>query len=223
MVYQLALAGAHQVLLRHISGGLVNRLLSSVNALIIFSTAGVALAGSPSPSDAPPIDPLPASSIECMLGFLVFDTVLGLVQGFESSPRLMLAHHLMGLLSEGLTLYLGVGAYCTMVVHLAEGSTPLLHMSWLLLKRGQQKSTAFLAAGLLLVISFFILRVAIPAILLWGYMSTPVAFVLWGDHTGVYRLHLAVVTGFWLLNLFWFTKLLKATAHGGDKSSPRVS
>lgn len=218
--YQLALAGTHQLLLNHISPNLINRLLSSVNAMIIFTTACAALASGP-PSDAPPITPVAAVGIECMLGFLIFDTVIGLIQGFESSPRLMLAHHLMGILSEGLTLCLGVGAYCTIVVHLAEGSTPLLHVSWLLLKRGQQKTTGFVATGVLLVASFCVLRVILPALLLGGHMATPAGRALWGDYSAVYWLQLAVVVVFWLLNVFWFVKLLRVAAPG-DKSA-RVS
>jgi len=70
-----------------------------------------------------------------------------------------MAHHALGTVSELLTLWSGYGGYCTMAVHLAEGSTPLLHLSWLCVKMGWdtaadgKRTKLFTAIGAGLVIT----------------------------------------------------------------------
>jgi hypothetical protein len=216
--YFAALLGAYAISCACVPHALANRFVSSLNAVIIFSLAAHALVDAEHAiSDAPPLAHA-AISLECVCAYLVYDSLIGLVRGFESSPILMLVHHGVGLASELLTLSTGFGAYCTLVIHLAEASTPLLHLSWLLLKRGRGGTRLFLVVSHALVATFALTRVVSPAVLLFGYQLGSAASAHWGKHRVVYRLHLGVTTVFWALNCFWFTKLLQAS-----KGLPRTS
>jgi hypothetical protein len=199
-----------------------NRLMSSLNAAVIFVLAVCALAAADPITDAPPITGTAAAGMHCMCTFLAFDTVIGVAHGFESSPSLMLAHHALGLTAELISLGLGVGGYSTMVIHLAECSTPLLHLSWFMLTRGYSHTRIFVATGVSLVLLFGLSRVLLPFALLGLYLVTPAARAQWGGHDGVYCLHLVVVVGFLVLNCFWFGKLIskakRSTAWSSKKS-----
>ncbi|KAG8458638.1 hypothetical protein KFE25_008435 [Diacronema lutheri] len=215
----LLVAGVYALSCAFVPHALANRLVSSANATLIFLLAVAALAGASDVSDAPPIAPLPAAAMECMCAFLAFDVLLGMARGFESSPALMLVHHTLGLASELTSLWFGLGSSCAMVVHLAECSTPLLHLSWLMLKRGCGRTRAFFATGATLVLAFLLGRVLLPAALL-ARMARPRVRAHWGDHDGVYRFHVAVVLTFWLINCYWFAKLLRATRSAGAPAGP---
>lgn len=207
--YFAALVGAYAISCACVPFALANRLVSALNGAIIFGLAAYALSDAEHAiSDAPPLARVSAVSLECVCAYLVYDLLVGLVRGFESSPALMLVHHTVGLASELLTLSTGYGAYCTMVVHLAEASTPLLHLSWLLLKRGHAGTRLFLVVSASLVVTFALTRVVIPAVLLFGYQLRSAH---WGEHRVIYRLHIGVTTIFWTLNCFWFAKLLQAS------------
>lgn len=211
-----ALALVYFVSCRFLPHQHANRLVSAANATLVFALAVRALADpSVALRDGPPIAPLPAATMECMCAFLAFDSLLGTVRGFESSPLLMLAHHVMGLASEITSLWFGLGAFTTMCVHLAECSTPFLHASWYLSKhQSRGRTRLFIATGGTLVLTFALGRIALPAVLLVTLVR-PEARAHWGSHDGVYRFHVAVVATFWLINLFWFSKLLRAAKSAG--------
>jgi hypothetical protein len=211
--YSIALVSAYAVSCACVSPALANRLVSALNGAIIFGLAAHALADAEHAiSDAPPLARAPAISLECVCAYLVYDSLVGLLRGFESSPALMLVHHAVGLASELLTLSTGYGAYCTMVIHLAEASTPLLHLSWLLLKRGHAGTRLFAVVSAALGATFALTRVVSPAALLFGYQLGAAAAAHWGEYRVLYRLHLGVTAIFWALNCFWFHKLLQASS-----------
>lgn len=226
--YFAALVGAYATSCACLSPALANRLVSALNGAIIFGLAAHALADAEHAiSDAPPLARASAVSLECVCAYLVYDSLVGLLRGFESSPALMLVHHAVGLASELLTLSTGYGSYCTLIIHLAEASTPLLHLSWLLLKRGHGGTRLFAAMSAALGATFALTRVVSPAALLFGYQLRSAAAAHWGEHRVVYRLHLGVTAIFWALNCFWFRRLLQASKGlprraGGGRAAGRT-
>lgn len=172
--------------------------------------------------------------------FLVLDVFLGLVRGFESSPALMLVHHVMGLASELVCLWFGLGGFTAMAVHLAECSTldgrapspDICRVQHVLpASGGHRRTRAFSAMGGLLVLTFAGGRVALPAVLLVR-MARPGVRAHWGDHEAVFRFHVGVVLVFWLINCYWFVRLVRAAkstsaapppAAGADDDAPLPS
>lgn len=229
ILYFVAITALYVVGCSYLQHSLANRFVSSVNATFICVLAACALADSSSGAvtDGPPMGPLPAVGMGCMCSFLVLDVFLGLVRGFESSPALMLVHHVMGLASELVCLWFGLGGFTAMAVHLAECSTPFLHICWYM-RSGHRRTRAFSAMGGVLVLTFAGIRVALPAVLLVR-MARPGVRAHWGDHEAVFRFHVGVVLVFWLINCYWFVRLVRAAkstsaapppAAGADDSAP---
>eukprot|EP01052_Picozoa_sp_SAG31_P058485 SAG31_NODE_17898_length_654_cov_1.014414_1_plen_190_part_01 len=105
-----------------------SRLVSSVNACVVTSTATYYLlyrANARADVDASPLDPLASFSIQAMIGYMIMDLLINTIVGFDSGAALNIFHHVLGLASEIATLATGYGGYATMVVHVAEGSTPV--------------------------------------------------------------------------------------------------
>eukprot|EP00304_Pavlova_gyrans_P008373 CAMPEP_0206042364 /NCGR_PEP_ID=MMETSP1466-20131121/6510_1 /ASSEMBLY_ACC=CAM_ASM_001126 /TAXON_ID=44452 /ORGANISM="Pavlova gyrans, Strain CCMP608" /LENGTH=259 /DNA_ID=CAMNT_0053417073 /DNA_START=40 /DNA_END=819 /DNA_ORIENTATION=+ len=217
-IYSWAILATFGYARHRFSTASANRLVSACNAVVITGLAVAALAVHASDlTDRPPLHPMIAVSIECMCAYLSYDIVLGLVAGFESAPGPMLAHHAMGLAAEALVLVYGFGGFSLVVVHLAEGSTPFLHLSWALLKFGYGGTRLFFATGVALVLTFGILRVILPAWVLFGNLLTESGTAAWGAASALHEFFVLVVVIFWFLNCFWFVKLLRVAM---GKASP---
>lgn len=93
-----------------------------------------------------------------------------------------------------------------MLVYIAEGSTPALHLSWLMHTVKLKDTAFFKALVLILLLAFFVCRILLSPFMLWHmitYQDTWVdgrMFLFWGNW--------AIVLSFGLLNYFWFYKLI---------------
>ena len=95
----------------------------------------------------------------------------------------------------------------SMIIFLAEGSTPLLNISWLLQKLNMTKTTLFKACAVVLILTFFVLRILLSPYMVIHMLLHQAA---WGENTfELYWFNVAIVAFFMLLNFFWFYKLIQ--------------
>ena len=198
-----------------------SRLVSALNGIVVTALASAALLLEQPPGDGPPMGALAEVSLIAMCGYIPVDSFLDWRQG-DFDVKLA-AHHVLGLFSMGTGLATGLGGRTLMRVLIAEGSTPLMHLSWLAIKLGWRETRAWLYKifGYSLVLSFFVLRAAHPALILHLMWRAEVAQAYaregwWG--APLFRVQLGVVIIWWLLNLFWFYLLLKSATGKRDKA-----
>lgn len=183
-----------------------NRATATMHAVIQFSlAANYWLFENPNRTISPRVSPFEAMALDLMLGYLIFDTV---VEATANCERDTMLHHVMGLISHFLTRYYdcGAAAYYTMIVFLAEASTPFLHTSWLLHVMKQTHTSAFVIAVVCLLFSFFVSRVLLSPYIL--YHMIVYKGEEWKGQTGNYYLNVTLVAAFVALNYFWFYKLV---------------
>jgi len=152
-------------------------------------------------------------TVGCMLVYLVYDTGFLLWRFFVLAPSrgvrerwsagdhtVAVAHHVLGFASWCL-IYGGTGGvYWAQCIHLAELSTPLLNVRWILLKEGRTGGPAYRVVSALFLLVFFLSRIPTTAVLLYcmyrGVDKWPSRRIAW--------FHFAVTLCFWGINLLWF-------------------
>jgi len=148
---------------------------------------------------------LQSLTLDIMMGYLWYDIIVELVQTQEMDT---LGHHILGLISH-LSCRLSnnqAGAFYSMMVYIAEGSTPFLHTSWLLHKLQLKNTKRFKFCVLSLLVTFFICRVvAGPFMLFHMTYNSP----SWGPNTDIlFAMNYLIVFLFVVLNFYWFYKLI---------------
>ena len=156
-------------------------------------------------------------SIDLMIGFLWYDTIVELMQTRQIDS---LMHHLFGIVSHFSTRLSNNHAtgYYTMMVYLAEGSTPWLNICWLCFNANYMGSLLEKIGSLNLLITFFLFRVCMPTYMTWHF-NTYANEWDWKSERYVWQLFVLnyiVVLFFTILNYYWFYKLVKL-AYGGKK------
>lgn len=99
-----------------------------------------------------------------------------------------------------------VSAFYTMLVYLAEGSTPILHTGWMMNTVGLADTLAFKLLTLALLVAFFIVRILVSPLLAYAYLS-PQNRHLYDGRDGVFYFQLGIVFAFAGLNFFWCVML----------------
>jgi len=148
--------------------------------------------------------------LRMMVGYLIYDICY---EAANTRQMDTLAHHFLGLGSHLSTLYSRHGAcgFYSMMVFLAEGSTPFLNASWLMHRLRLNNTVLFKASVLTLIFTFFVLRVVLSSFIIthmWLWRGQ------WGvDAEGpLFWFNFLVVALFVLLNYFWFYKLMAVAA-----------
>jgi len=106
-----------------------------------------------------------------------------------------------------------------MMVYLAELSTPLLHITWIMNTASISENALFVNLIQALLVSFFVCRV-----MLGPYMLTHLVRNYTG-RTELYILHTVIVAGFNVLNFYWFillTTLAMKKLKAASKKVPKV-
>jgi hypothetical protein len=152
------------------------------------------------------------------VAYIPVDMLIDSRQGAVDPP--MVAHHLLGLVSGAIVLSTSTGGCVTMCVHLAECSTPLLHLSWLCIKNGWKTSRprCFTAVGMSLVALFLVARVAFPVAIIHrmvfgAYREAHLAARRDGSsmlQDACYCTMVSITVMWWVINCFWFVLLLRA-------------
>jgi hypothetical protein len=163
--------------------------------------------------------------IDVMNGYMVYDTLNEMSTNMETD---VMVHHVMGLITHFVARYLdsGMSAYFFNLVYLAEASTPIVHLSWLLyhLKATDTVLFKFSVASLLLV--FFCCRVLLcPYMdhqLYVSYYETAPEGLLWKGQEAMFYLNVVIMFFFTLLNYYWFYKLV-GTAMKAMKKGAKIA
>lgn len=148
--------------------------------------------------------------LRLMVGYLIYDICY---EASNTNQMDILAHHFLGLGSHLSTLISGHGAcgFYSMMVFLAEGSSPFLNLSWLMHHLRLNHTVMFKASVLTLICTFFVLRVMLCTFTIthmWLRREQ------WGVDAGtaLFWFNFLVVALFVLLNYFWFYKLVAVAA-----------
>jgi len=159
-----------------------------------------------------------------MIAYLIVDGVLLCLmdgvrwaRGEKNQFMMYTAHHVLGLLSEGLIVYSGVGSLFIQWVHLCEFSTFFMHIRFFLLELGWKGSTLATANDLCFAIFFFVIRVlCIPVITLRLAYSK----AAWPS-AAAWAFQLMVTLFFNGINALWFQQILGAVGLAGKKSKKK--
>jgi len=159
------------------------------------------------------VPPLEHLTVGLMLVYLVYDTCFLLGRFFVLAPSrgaperwtfgehtLSVAHHLLGFVSWWLVYGGTGGVYWAQCIHLAELSTPLLNVRWIMIKEGITSGPLYLAGSALFLVVFFLSRIPTTAVLLYymymGVEKWPSRSIAW--------FQFMVTLSFWGINLIWF-------------------
>lgn len=145
-------------------------------------------------------------ALDIMMGYLYYDILYELLTSQQTDA---LSHHILGLVSHLSTRLSNntAAAYYSMLVYIAEGSTPFLNISWLLHQLQLKNTRIFSIFTSCLVISFFICRILLGPYMVQHMMRHREQ---WGEE-GRYFLFLGntmIVSIFSILNFIWFYKLV---------------
>lgn len=159
-----------------------------------------------------------ARALDIMMGYLYYDI---LYESLTSRQTDALSHHTLGLISH-LSSRLSTSkaaAFYSMLVYIAEGSTPFLNVSWLLHLLTLKNTVLFKLCAFLLIVSFFVCR-----ILLGPFMVQHMIYHReeWGEvgRGALFLGNTAIVSSFAILNFYWFYKLL-AVAIGSNNATDK--
>lgn len=177
---------------------------------------------------APLLDMYEKDTMRIMTGYMIYDLIIELLTPAVYDYA-VLFHHIAGLLSHWHTLQTNdvASGWYTMLVYCAEGSTPILHIGWMMNTCGMADGLAFKIMTLALVLTFFVVRIMLSPLLAYTYLA-PGNRHLYKGRDGVWAFQLFIVFAFSSLNFFWFYKLIslilkklkggKIDGDGGSKS-----
>jgi hypothetical protein len=169
--------------------------------------------------------------IDLMLGYLYYDAVqelkalrqLAVDSKFGPAHLDTIGHHLMGALSHWTTrfVYNESAYFYTMVVYVAEASTPFLHTCWTMHTFKLSGHPVFLPLCGMLLLTFFIFRIIQGGYIVWHIFSH---WQQWGGNVALKYLNTVVLLLFVCLNSYWFIKLIQmATGLGKPKKAKKAN
>lgn len=150
------------------------------------------------------------AGIDIMTGYMIYDMIVETVL-VRKINILVLVHHILGLVSHFGTRYLdsGVSAHYTMLIYLAESSTPFLHICWLLDKLNKTDTVLFKVLCGIVAFFFFFFRILMGPYVTYG-LSIPVPE--WNGCEHLMWLQVFIMIGFCMLNFYWFYKIIIKSA-----------
>ena len=161
-----------------------------------------------------------ALSLDIMIGYLWYDLAYELVTSGNTET---IGHHVLGLISHYSSRLSNNGAagYYSMLVYIAEASTPFLHVSWLMHQMKENTGLSFTIISGLLVVVFFLCRFLLGPYMVYHLIVHKAEW--YDDHGALYWMNTAIVTLFALLNMYWFYKLVMMAIKPKKKSQKKAS
>jgi hypothetical protein len=105
----------------------------------------------------------------------------------------------------------------SMMVYIAELSTPLLNISWLINYLNFESSLPLTITGAVLVISFFFCRV------LWGPWMLWHMYTYWtSEPRFIFQINVFIMIFFILLNFYWFYLLISLLFKSAKKEKKEI-
>lgn len=191
-----------------------NRATSTIHALVLFGRTVIYWATMNPSVQVVANSEFEALSVDLMMGYLWYDIAVEL---FLDGQFDIVAHHGMGLASHLSTRlsHNRAAAFYTMLVYIAEGSTPFLHISWILHQLDFRQSIFFFLCSGLLILTFFVCRICLGPYMVWHLFFFKEE---WGKgNNALYIFNFVIVSTFALLNYYWFYKLLLMALGLGKK------
>lgn len=151
-------------------------------------------------------DPLLNTMLQIMFTYLGLDCFMMLA--FPSKgDRLYLAHHIVGGFGVFMYWHIQIGLFVAVMFELTELSTVFLNITWYLNKT-DRRGFFFKIMGICLLLSFFVTRI---------YGGCVIYYYLYYHNEKLYQLYslwqfcylYGAVTIVFLLNLYWFWKLVE--------------
>jgi hypothetical protein len=146
--------------------------------------------------------------VDVMMGYLWYDLIFEVMNGGSFD---IVGHHFIGLISHYSTRLStnGAAGITTMMVFVAETSTPFLHTSWLLHRLNYRDTLVFQLLAAALLLTFFFCRYILGPYMLYHMFTHRSA---WGDDRRevnlFYWMNVVIVAVFAALNVYWFHKLV---------------
>ena len=184
-----------------------NRGVSTIHACVMFGiTAYYWIYVNPSVEISAAGNRIEARALDIMMGYLYYDILYEMCTSRQTDS---LSHHVLGIVSH-LSSRLSnnkAAAFYSMLVYIAEGSTPFLNISWLLHLLQWKKTMAFKLCAITLIISFFCCRILLGPYMVHHMLTHREE---WGkDGRGSLVIgNTPSVSIFAILNFYWFYKLL---------------
>ena len=169
-----------------------------------------------------------------MIGYIIYDFVICLFVESELS-YLFLLHHIIGAVSHYLVLSFrdGYGANYSMLVYLAEASTPFYHVLWILRELREQKDKkrgaewekgfcglVFTVFSGVMMLLFFLTRACISPMIAYHASTDGLVWYTANISREVGLLQAGILIIFSAMNLYWFSLLVKTALQvfgGGEK------
>lgn len=158
------------------------------------------------------------NTIDIMMGYIMYDTIIEMMSTRQLDTML---HHIFGMISHLSTRFSDSdpAAFYTMIVYLAEGSTPFLNISWIYHQLKLHDTLLYTFFTMSLMASFLITRIIVGPFMLGHFFSNKEA---WGVDTDILFYGNSVVLIFFvILNFYWYYKLCKL-AFGGKNSINKI-
>jgi TLC domain len=162
-----------------------------------------------------------AFCLDIMMGYLWYDIGYEMVDTWQADA---IGHHILGLISHMSSRLSNNGAagFYSMLVYIAEGSTPFLNISWLLHQLQMKNTLLFKVFALLLILSFFVFRIILGPFMVWHMLThkkewgpDAQGLLFWGNWV--------IVALFALLNYYWFYKIIQVATGAGGSSKKKES
>eukprot|EP00929_Paragymnodinium_shiwhaense_P116869 TRINITY_DN86870_c0_g1_i1.p1 TRINITY_DN86870_c0_g1~~TRINITY_DN86870_c0_g1_i1.p1 ORF type:complete len:290 (-),score=67.86 TRINITY_DN86870_c0_g1_i1:110-979(-) len=178
-----------------------------------------------------PSEPVAAAAalIPVTIGYMLGDLMLlgqwNLSKGGMVENMLMVAHHVLSMISWPTVVYYDFCARYVMILLMYEFSSVFLILNWMLSTAGMKKSPLYFASGILFTLSFVVMRMfgAVPQLLMMWHRppwidGAALGMPLWSTRGSAFLIipH--------ILNTFWGVKVVKgflAVALGGGKKDKK--
>lgn len=163
------------------------------------------------------------------IGYLAFDTLIMSIYRNEFEWN-FLVHHFVAIVSFHSCSNAGVFPFIALFRLTSEGSTPFLHARWILLTLNKKNSKLFVTNGLILLVSFFLVRI-VTIVPNWYLFFDSINSPAWYSIELKYKL-ICVVSCIPLdiLNVYWFSKIISGAlkffakkSKNCDKNYPNIN
>jgi hypothetical protein len=151
------------------------------------------------------------NTIDIMMGYIIYDTLIEMSTTRQLDTML---HHILGMISHISTRLSDSdpAAFYTLMVYLAEGSTPFLNISWIYHQLKLHNSLLYTFFTMSLMASFLVTRILVGPYMLNHFFSNKQA---WGIDTDIlYYGNSLVLLFFVILNFYWYYKLCRLVFMG---------
>jgi len=160
------------------------------------------------------------------LGYLAVDLVSMCIcdvwQAWRPVDKSMILHHVFILSFFTLGYVVDVGVWFGSALLINELSTPFVNVFWYLKYIGQKESKAFKINGTVLLLTFFVFRILYIPFNFWHFQAH--GLCLDSENPAYQHLSWLMLIGYvaiYLINLFWFSKLVRGALQALQKKEEK--